>query len=601
MDKFVEILMQQIEEKNIPIAKLYEGLCSESMLMRICQGERAANKMLQERLLRRVGVSKTRSENFLFKDEYSLWRLRQQIVKKVNIGAFEEAETYLLEYQDQLTIKDNLEQQFCLVMRIQMLPEGERGSYWEQALKLTVPNIDQKPLSELMLSDTELDMYLEYTRCCHFERLSRVCEEMTDYIRKRIPDLDMRARIFPKAVYYQCLAAKKQEQKDYGRLLKNCNEAMEYLRTAERLYYFWELLKERERLCEHFIKQDKGTAFFAEMKQETKLWRHTIEEIYAMCGMQPDMKNNCYLYFSQNTFCINELMHKRREMLGMTKKELAGDICSEKTIARTEKGSKMQIAIASKILDRLGLSTEYHRVDVITPNIEALVLVREIADASNDRDYEKVEELLKALEGLIPMDEPVNRQYMIENNTILAYNTGKITKKEFIEGLQEAIACTISMKAVINSKGICLTSEEISCLVNMAIVQDNKEINRYHELVWKVAKGYEENDEVCENIRNYEFIMSHIASVLGNVGRFAQSDEISKKIIRENLLIRRIGGIADNIYNLAYNYKEKKFPDYDEEIWRKTVKQCMIMFRIEKSVKLESIMREKLENSYLFE
>lgn len=597
---FTTILKKQLEKKEISLNSLCEGLCSESMLFYFCKGERTASKLLQDRLLDRLHVSDIRSENFLFEDEYRKWKLRRQIVKRVNIGAFEEAETYLQEYQDQLTFKDNLEQQFCLVMRIQMLPEGERGSYWEQALKLTVPNIDKKPLSELILSDTELDMYLEYIRCCHFERLSEVCEEMTDYIRKRIPDIDMRARIFPKTVYYQCLAAKKQEQQDYIKLLKNCNEALEYLRTAERLYYFWELLKEREALYEHFIKQGKGAETFAKMKLENELWRHTIEEVYAMCDMQPDMKNSCYLYFSQNTFCINELMRKRRQMLGMTKKELAGDICSEKTIARTEKGSRMQIAIASKILDRLGLSAEYRRVDVITPNIEVLVLVREIADASNDRDYEKVEELLKTLEGLIPMDEPVNRQYVKRTKVITLFREGKISKEQAIQGLKDALGYTMSMESIQESDEVCLTSEETSCLLNMAATLGNHQINEYHRLIWKIAQKYEEEDTVNENISMYEFIMGHIASTLGNVKQYEASNEISKRIIQENLRLYRLGGVADALYNLSYNYRDQNSPHYKEEVWRSMVTRGMVFFRIMKHYNTEKLLKGELKNNQLY-
>lgn len=600
MINFATVLKEQLEKKEISVNSLCEGLCSESMLLYLCEGERTASKLLQDRLLDRMHLSDIRSENFLFEDEYRLWKLRQQIVKQVNEEHFEQAYKLLEKYERRVCMDNCLEQQFCLVMRIYMMPEAERGAYWEQALKLTVPNIDTKPLSELALSAIELDLLLEYVRACHFDRFQEVCNEVTDYVHRYISDIYIQIKILPKIVYYQCLTAQKRDIRDCAKLLRNCNEVIARLRDAKRLYYFWELLKQREQLCGYFIQHTKRSTYFETQMQEDVLWRKVLEETYAMCGMQPAMRNSCYLYFQQNTFCINEMMQKRRVMLGMTKKALAGDRCSEKTIARTEKGTKMQIAIAREILKLLGLSTEYQRVDVITANPEALMVVRRIADAGNDRDYEEEERQLHILEKMISMDEPLNCQFVKKTTMLGLFKRHKISKEQALRELKEAVEYTMPMECIQNSEELYLTSEETTCLINMAEVLGNHEINQYHKLVWEIAKQYEEQDTVNENISMYEFIMGHVASTLGNVGEYEVSNEISKRIIRENLLLHRLGNVADGVYNMAYNYRDQKTSCYEQEVWKREVTKSMVLFRIMKNHNTEKILKEKLEKNQLY-
>ena len=95
MNTFTEVLKTQMKNKEISEEQLCEGLCSHSMFVKLCNGERGSDKLLRERLLQRLGVSDTRSESFLYQDEYDAWRLRQQIVNHMNREAYMQAEELL--------------------------------------------------------------------------------------------------------------------------------------------------------------------------------------------------------------------------------------------------------------------------------------------------------------------------------------------------------------------------------------------------------------------------------------------------------------------------------------------------------------------------
>ena len=449
MSGFTEVIKTQMENKGISKTQLCEGLCSQSMFVKICNGERGADKLLRERLLQRLGVSDTRNESSLYRDEYDAWRLRQQIVNHINREQYKLAEGLLEEYKSKAAMENKLEQQFGLVMEVQLWMAQGRGEEQiqervERALKLTVPHIDTKPLHQLVLSEHEMDLVLEYARYCHPERMAECCRALLEYVKQHISDEYLQAKIFPKIVYYQCIAER--EGPDRKMLLRNCNEAIACLRDTQRLYYFWELLGEREKIYEHFIKKDSAEGenthkqVFVRMQEENALWKRTLEEMYWDCGVSPVMKSSCYLYLQKDVFCFNEIIHKRRIMLGLTRKELCEGICSEKTIIRVEMTTgKMQMPIARQVLRRLGLSGECQRVDVVASNPEALKLVKDIATYGYNREYEKEQEALEKLEKMISMEEPINRQYVKEPCAMIGYKRGEFSKETVLQRLKEAL------------------------------------------------------------------------------------------------------------------------------------------------------------------
>lgn len=607
MNAFADVLRAQTGRKGVTVGKLCEGLCSRSMFTRICNGERTANKLLRERLMHRMGLSDTRNESFLFRDEYSAWKHRQQILDKINREQFDKAEELLKKYRSGISDENNLEQQFCIVMELQILIGQGKGKeettkMVEKALKLTVPNIDIKPLGDLMLSEQEIDLIIEYIRYCHPKNMSRCCDELLAYINNSFFDEYIQAKILPKIVFFQCESElKKASNVDWEKLLRNCDKAIRCLRDTQRLYYLWELLGVREEIYHHMEKRIKKSGqeqYLDSLNQAIEkngLWKQTLEKVYKDCEMNPAMTNNCYLYLQKNVFCINDILCGRRHMLGMTRRELVENICSEKTIARAElTNGKMQMPIMREVLEKLGMSGEYQKVDVITTNPEAMDILRNITKYGYDRNYVKEQEELEKLEKMIPMDNPINRQYIRKANVLLMHNRGEISSEEALQGLKEALEYTISLENIWDGKGVCLTRGELTCLTNMAFIQGTKKLNSYHSLLWRICERYEQEGEIYQNISMYEFVMAHIASVLGNAGEYEKSNAISKIIISENVRARRFGNIADGIYNMAYNYKHQKASSYKEDVWRAEVKRSAVLFHMARCYRTEKILMENI-------
>ena len=605
--EYCELLKSQLQISNVSIEKLSEGLCSPSMLSRICNGERTANKMMRDRLMQRLGLADDRNENFIFREEYEKWKIRQKIVVLINEEDLVAAEELLDTYEKDISNK--VEQQFCQVMRIQILQVRETetekiGKLYENALKLTVPHIDEKNVNELQLSAQELDLVLEYINYCHSDKLDSRCEELIEYLEKSAMDEQCIAKIMPKIVYYQCRKTHDMEQVDYAFLLRKCNVAIEYLREAKRLFFFWELLKEREWLYEKLIddlaqQNECGKLkIISGLSEENEQWLDAILEIYRGCGIGPEMKNSCYLYLEKNTSCINDVVRKRRIMLGMTKKQLCEGICSEKTIGRLENtGGKTQLLIVKELFERLKMSGEYQRQDIVTGNPEAYQILEKIVKCGNDRAHELALMELENLERILSTEEPLNKQYIERQKSVTLYQKGEITKDVALQKIREALANTVSYESIEKCAELYLTHGEMTCIQNLAYVQGKQEMNVYYELLIRICEGYERNDEILQNISMYEFAMTSVASVLGNIGEYDKSDNLSKRIIKLCIQCRRLGMIATNMYSVAWNCKEMKGTTYSQEIWKEAVKKTAVLFHIEKNFNSERVLMNKIRNN----
>ncbi len=276
---FGQFLKEYRLRHGITLEQLSDGLCSASGLARIEGGERTVGKVLRDRLLYRLGVSPDTYEHFLFEEDYTRWKKRQQLLYTVARRETEEAGRRLREYRMQYEegaktdVDRRLERQFCLSMEGQILQsEAEESAgqilqerlgdlYWE-ALRLTVKLPDlpaavqrtsgqQMPSASRSIRDKicsvqELNLLLEALRYgCPRDR-GMLYEEILCLIEDSRFDKVSRAKIYSKAVYYFCLDGTARGTwglEEKAEAIARCGNALEVLRKVGRMYYLWELLE----------------------------------------------------------------------------------------------------------------------------------------------------------------------------------------------------------------------------------------------------------------------------------------------------------------------------------------------------------------------
>lgn len=603
--EFYDLLNRLIKVEEVSAEQLCEGLCSPSMLSKIRKGERLPNKMLRDRLMSRLGIADGRNENFLSYEEYRRWEYFNTILSSIENEEYLQAEEMLQSLQE----GQGIELQFYYTMMAQLyncqgLDKSIVGKMYEKAVKITVPEVDVKKIEDMLLSPQELNLILEYVKYKHPAKLVQYCESIIVCIDKMQFDEQTRAQIYPKVVFYQCEAMKKECNPDCRKILRLSNRAIEILRATRKLYYLWELLRVRDWSYTEIInavyegKEQKRNAI-AKLQEENTRWLNALEEIYSRFNIVPSMKTFNYLYFQTEIYCINDVIRIRREMLGMTKKELCENICDEKTIGRLENHqSKVQMPIVKKLFERLGLSGEFQRIDVISSNPESLKIIDRLMNAVNNYELDVSIHLLEELEMLLSMDYKLNRQYMKRYETLILMRSGEISKEEGERRIKEALEYTILYEDIKDAKEIYLTNGELSCIHNMAICKGNNEINEYHIFLKKMYEGLEEEGKIREHISMYEFVMPAIASVLGNSGDYDASDIISKKIILEDIRSKRMGMLDACIYSTIWNsqarFKKGMIESCNVDI-EKELELCVTLSKITKKTHFEEFYSNKLK------
>lgn len=604
---FPTLVRKAREIQHITLEDLCKGICSFSMIGRIERGERYPDKELRDRILARLGVCSDGYENFLFQEDYLVWKRKQGIVNAIEKSNYEAAEN-LLKYYDEAGETDKLGMQFSLVMRAQIMQKQNEAHeriarLCEEAVKLTVPDIDCRAVGELCLSVQELDMILEYERYCHPERLASRCEEILTYIKSDMFDIYSYVKIYPKVVYYLYISTPEAER-DWTRTLRLCNDGIEQLRTAGRMYYLWELLeikKEGMTKLLHQVGDSKGAITRQTLENIVKTtadWLDALDFVHNLCETHRGMESSCYLYQQKEAYCISDVIRRRREMLGLTKKKLCEGVCSEKTIGRLEVNkTKPQLAVVRRLFEKMNLSGEYQRWQIVTDDVRVFPIYDDIGRCANNCDFDKTKNLLEQLEKYVSMKNPINRQFRERIEVNLEYGQGMITKKEASDRLKRILNYTIPYQIAVTHNEKYLTNAEILCLLKIAVYSKEMGENSALEMLINMCEQIEQEDIISEHISLCEIVMTNIANIYGSMGKYSLSNLVSVKIMKECIYCYRMNVLEFNLYNIAWNTgecKKKNIPikqGYQEKDY---LNMCLILGQMNRKVTKEMKIKRKL-------
>ena len=621
------------KEKHISMNVLCEGICNIQDIYNIENSDWNKDMFLQETILERLGVGAEDYEYFLFYEEYKRWIDRHQILHSIIFEKFQEAGRLLDEYFCNYVNEGNkygLERQFYLSMlgqleRCRGKSEEVLSDIFHEAIRITVPMYGEKPIADMVLSIKELNLMLEAERYRkEGERIERY-KEIVDYIARAEFDSRGKVKIYPKAVYYMCRCMKNKAERNENlsnnyiiKILRYSSRAQKTLRDNGRMYFLWEILSMREELLEKYIQNsmDEGDIRDGNVKEEKKCnhinlmkyiydrdrkWRLVLEKVYGEFHMPKETFEYCYLYVFKGVSCINDVIRIRREMFGMSQKELCKGICDVRTLRRLEnyKTSTHRV-IVCELFEKLGLSGELTRTELATSSQEAKELMEKIRDLGNDDQLEETEKLLNKLKKIVFIDIPINRQAVMRKEILIQRKKKALTNKEYYRQMKKALELTLPYEYFIKEGDKYLTNEEQSFIQNMMKVmkEDSEEMSICIRHLEKIYQFYIDN-EIQETVFGmYEFIMCQIGSIWGNLGEHDKADEYNRQIIEGCLRFRRLKALQDGLYDRWWNYSErkKKGIDVEKELNdEEELTACLLISRLCKLKYSEKFYRKKLK------
>ena len=194
------------------------------------------------------------------------------------------------------------------------------------------------------------------------------------------------------------------------------------------------------------------------------------------------------------------------------------------------------------------------------------------------------------LKSMIPLTEKINWQYISFEEKMLAYDKGEISKEEFMQYAKEALEFTIPLEiamAEIKDRKLSngrfrfgekyLTNMEVTILKNIAKEKGTNVENEYWEGLKEYFEWLEKKTTIPPILGMYGFVMSSVASWMGNMGRYEESSALNEKIMRELLWTRSFSYVHQNMYDLLWNDRKQKGLPMNKENpeWRKGLLECL--------------------------
>ena len=608
---FAKLLKNIRTEEKVSLDQLAMGLMSASQLVKIENGERPINKNIRDRLLERLGIAKELYEKLLELCDFEEWDYKKKILSAIQNKKIEDAYRLLKEYKAHLRENDRINHQFILAMWGEVLKqEGASkekiAECYRKAVILTIPDAEKVWWEKRPLSVLEMNLLLETlvygneTDDLYKYRL------LMDYVDMGYYDEIMKAKIYPKIVYYylkkQILFKEYWNMETQTENLKICEKAIDKLRDAGRTYYLVELLEIEIQILET-MPEDAVTEHLEKNETDrinTKELMSMIKNLYAEYEVPAYMQDCTYFYQQKWIFSMKDVLRTRREMFGLTQEQLCEGICSVKSLRRAEKGqTDMQRETLKKLLNRLGLSGQMQWSRLITSDREVIRMAEELADYINDRKFSVASKQLESLKARIDLDIPQNKQYFLEKQALLEFEQGKVTREEFVKMEKEALECTLRAENLYRKENVYLTEQEIRCIRNSWKGMEEKEKK---ESVKFLLEFYGKNilkNGFSEAISMYEFVTESAVNELGNMGEHEWAEEIDRRAIRASLLCRRVWNVHYKLYDILWNENEimkKNGKRVSNGEMNTELKRCIIISHYVKRYFYENVYKEKLAN-----
>ena len=608
---FAKLLKNIRTEENVSLDQLAMGFMSASQLTKIENGERPINKNIRDRLLERLGIAKELYENLLDLCDFEEWDYKKKILSAIQNKKIEDAYRLLKEYKAHLRENDRINHQFILAMWGEVLKqEGASkekiAECYRKAVILTIPDAEKVWSEKRPLSVLEMNLLLETlvygneTDDLYKYRL------LMDYVDMGYYDEIMKAKIYPKIVYYylkkQILFKEYWNVETQTENLKICEKAIDKLRDAGRTYYLVELLEIEIQILET-MPEDAVTEHLEKNGTDrinAKELMSMIKNLYAEYEVPAYMQDCTYFYQQKWIFSMKDVLRTRREMFGLTQEQLCEGICSVKSLRRAEKGqTDMQRETLKKLLNRLGLSGQMQWSRLITSDREVIRMAEELADYINDRKFSVASKQLESLKSRIDLDIPQNKQYFLEKQALLEFEQGKVTREEFVKMEKEALECTLRAENLYRKENVYLTEQEIRCIRNSWKGMEEKEKK---ESVKFLLEFYGKNilkNGFSEAISMYEFVTESAVNELGNMGEHEWAEEIDRRAIRASLQCRRVWDVHYKLYDILWNENEimkKSGKRVSNDEMNTELKRCIMISHYVKRYFYENVYREKLAN-----
>lgn len=604
-DLFGQFLTRLREERGITREDLCNKICTKERLIKIEKGIQYPDKLLQDRLVERLGVSVDGFERYLYFDEYEKCCRRAAIVDSLLVEEVEQAQRELEEYETSMNKHDVLSRQFCLAMRAQIAIDRRESPEFicdilEQAIRLTVPRWKKEAFSGRVLSVQEWNLILEFGRYCENQEKVQFYRQIKESVEQSRFDSFNRAKIHTKVIYYLCreMAAHMRTLEPGEKRTRNeeiltlCNQGIELLQKGMDCWRLYGFLCIKEYVLKNILgcldneKKYRTSLYANQLRSELTAignQRRALDFFFKIYGKGEQSASFCYLYLEYGCMCVEDVIATRVEMMGYSTKEFCRSICSADTFRRMkQKKFRTHRVILQTMLARLKLPAEFMHYEIISDRFEAKELNQQFTMAYACCNYEMTVSTLKQMNELISKSNILNRQCLLQKKNFMDWEMGHISTQTYQNTLIRLLEMTVNIQNADKWDRIYLTKEEADCIGNLLLSLEAHSAWRrlFLAILRKLCCQYEQDKTVGFFVSQYESYMNIISGMLGDDGQYDLSNELADKCLRTCAKYKQVKEFQRGLYNRLWNECEKlrKGLPADEVIdWRAGLNHCYVI------------------------
>ena len=583
--KFHAFMKMTREAANVSLEEAGKGLYTKSMMAQIEKGTTLPDYMMRNRIMSRLGISSEGYEDFLQPDEYKRYLKRMELIKLIESKSFAEAEEQIDQviFDEDLNL-NKLELQFYYDMKARCLhfrkaPWGEVYEMYEKACSLTmiIEEVCEKKFGVwATLEYFLLFKMLEAGAECsdsqdESSKMADVCLALLNHLEESTMDILGKAKVYTAGAVALGNIAYKNDyvQVDKKTVLEQYDKALEYLKQKSRSYYIAEILSGKIRVLEESGNEE-------ELKESKELY-DLFSEIYNEYDVDYFMDYNCYIYRDSDIYCIGDVIKSRRQMLQISREELADRVkCSYRTLMRIENSAiSAQKAVLRPIMDELNINCDYTRSDIITDDREVMDRYYSLANMINNYVAADYETLYKELEEKIDFTFATNKQLLDIIKLLLSMDEGKITGEQYASRLKEDLAITLPVPILEIKDGYVLHAE-LNLLIGIGkYTEDGEEKEHLMEYLQSFCSNHESGGHPVD-YSTYESITLWLTDVYSDADKIEKVKEIASELLILELKSHRLFGLHGALFMLLRNNAkvEEKDKKYYEQRFDKIVKIC---------------------------
>ncbi len=584
------------EENNERLWNIIQSIIPMSSLDRITLGYHAEDKIVMDRMLRRVGIDPAEIEMIIFKRDAERFSKRMEIYKVYNQKQYDKLERLLQEYEEETKEMHLIHQQFVKKMRAWMMIQQNKNMsqiipILKEAINYTVPNFGKVPLRKISLAPEEMELLILLASCYRrrneLTRAKVLLKEIFYYARNRRMSEDLRSSYVP----FACLELSKvcEAELQYEDARYYALTGIKILCGNAKASYLVALQEQYLRIEQFIAKKQKLSSWRKTRIEQIKEERKVLVELYKESKLDPyrlyptDGYQSCYIF--------NELLIFYRNFWKLSRKNFYKGICTATAYMNIEKGTSDPKKTFNDWMERIGWPQTYYMIQLHGGNTDHIKLYFRIDHYIRRQQYEKAKELSEQLEKIFDAKHlkdicPENKQYFLWIRTVLEREMNGISPEENESRLKEALHLTISENENVDFSNYPLRRKEMRLLNSLAAGYAGQEKYEKCIEIWtKLEKNYL-NKWICQGAQYDEknLIAINNMSRIGSNGDYKLSNQKTYEIVKRLLEEGTTERMLRCCYNIAWNREQeiiKQNKDVKKSsLYQKKLKQAEVLARM---------------------